>query len=740
MRATLAPPSGSDRVRAHVTGTGTAAPVAPAPPAARVAALVWASCLPAAGALSVATAWGGWRVPLVVVAATVLPFALLRAVLRIGVPRWLATAVLLALLVLTCYVLASGSGSSLRGTVGDAVPRLLTEPQPLAVRPDLLVVPVLACGLVGLLVALRTGRPTRTAPVVGALVLYAGGALLTGGRGDRIGLIAVLVLVLTVLGWVLLDETGEPRDRRVLVAGPLLVVAVGVVASAALVPAAAPFDPRSVVEPPVVDTEIPSPLPQLAAWTANPDAELFTSSGDVAPLRLVVLDAYDGTQWRAATRYGPLGIEADGDEPPDGATRSRFTVAVRVAGLGGSWLPTPGEPTGLSGLARDEALVDPRTGTLLAPEGAAGLDYEVTGEVDGPDPADLPGADVPGRDDPTVAPFLDLPSPLPYALSTYAALVTEGTTTPYERAVAIERAVRGERVLSERAISGSALWRVEDFLLGDPTTTAGAQEGTSEQFATAFAVLARQGGLPTRLVVGFQPGDEQPDGSRVVRGEHALAWPEVYFEDLGWVAFNPTPDVDLFEERPEVPPPTPTAPEQGPAEDAVDDPQPDDGGEPGVTGDSGGWWTGSTSRYGLVAAVLLGVPALLLLARTARSARHRRRGAAGAWAEVLDGLVLTGRPARASQTAPEVGDDLAMRLGVPAAAALARRADAAAFAPPPPAGAPREDRRERRRQVRAVRRAQRRSLPWWRRAWWAVDPRVFRRPRTRRISGETGAL
>lgn len=720
------------RPQVRATTTGRAAPVEPttAPPSAgaRAAAYVWAASLPAAGALSVATAWGGWRVPLVVVGAVVLPFALLLAVLRLGVPRWLATTVLLALLVLTSYVLASSAGTSLGSTVTDAVPRLLTEPQPLALRADVLVVPVLACGLTGLLVALRSARTSRTAPVVGALVLYAAGALLTGGRGDRIGLVAVLVLVLTVLGWVLLDETGEPRNRRVLVAGPLLVVTVGVVASAALVPTARPFDPRSVVDPPVVDAEVPSPLPQLAAWTANPDVELLTTAGDSAPLRLVVLDDYDGTQWRAATRYGPLGVEAEEPGLPAGDVRARFTVAVRVGALGGSWLPTPGEPTGISGLSAGDALVDPRTGTLLAPEGAEGADYEVTAVVDAPDPADLPGADVPGRDDPAAAPYLALPDPLPYELSTYAALVTRGTTTPYERAAAIERSVRGDRVLSDRAISGSALWRVEDFLLGDPATTAGAQEGTSEQFATAFAVVARQGGLPTRVVVGFRPGDEQPDGSRVVRGEQALAWPEVYFDDLGWVPFNPTPDQDLFEDRPEPPPPAPdeagAQPTDQPADEATDADDP----EPGVDAEQTGWWNRQEARWGLVGGVVLGVPALLLLARAVRSSLHRRRGAAGAWAEVLDGLVLAGRPARASQTAPEVGEEVAMRHGTPEAAALARAADAAAFAPAGSGTAgSTADGRERRRGLRRVRRALRRSLPRWRRLWWPFDPRVFRR-------------
>ncbi|MDT9591883.1 transglutaminaseTgpA domain-containing protein [Nocardioides zeae] len=727
--AGAAPP----RPTVRATETGTRAPTQLTPPSrvAGVATLVWSASLPAAGALSVATAWGGWRMPLVVIGAVVLPFVLLLAVLRAGVPRWLGTTVLVALLVLVCYVLAVDSGGTLSGTVRDAVPRLLTEPQPLAFRADLLVVPVLACGLVGLLVALRSARPARVAPVVGAAVLYAGGALLTGGRGDRIGLVAVLVLLLTVLGWVLLDETGEPRSRRTLVVGPLLVVGVGFVASSALVPTERPFDPRAVVEPPVFQTEVASPLPQLAAWTANPDVELFTTSGDSAPMRLVVLDDYDGAQWRAATRYGPLGIEAE-ETLPAGADRARFTVAVRVAELGGSWLPSPGDPTGATGT---ETLVDPRTGTVLAPGGAGGAEYEITGVVDAADPATLPDARLVDPEvEPVVEQYLATPTPLPYELGAYAASVVEGTVTPYQRALAIEQAVRGERALSDRAISGSALWRVEDFLLGDPATTAGAQEGTSEQFATAFAVIARHTGLPTRVVVGFRPGDERPDGTRVVRGEHALAWPEVYFSGLGWVPFNPTPEQDFFGERPEAPPPPP---ETVPADET---PQFDeeqealDTDDPGPEATAGQTWWDRWAGYALVGGLVVGVPLLLLLARLVRSTLHRTRGAAGAWAEVLDGLVLAGRPARASQTAPELGDHLAMRFSAPGAVALARDADAAAFAPAggdaADGSAGRSEGRERRRRVREVRRALRRSVPLWRRAWWAFDPRVLRpRPR-----------
>ena len=158
---------------------------------------------------------------------------------------------------------------------------------------------------------------------------------------------------------------------------------------------------------------------------------------------------------------------------------------------------------------------------------------------------------------------------LPFALATYGARITRDAKSPYERALAIERAVEHSRKLSARATSGSAFWRIEQFLFGAPDTP-GARVGTSEQFATAFALLARNAGLPTRIVVGFRPGEPQDDGTMVVRGRDALAWPEVYFDRLGWVPFSPTPNDDTFSDgRPLVAPPP--AIDTGPGDAAVPD-------------------------------------------------------------------------------------------------------------------------------------------------------------------------
>lgn len=64
------------------------------------------------------------------------------------------------------------------------------------------------------------------------------------------------------------------------------------------------------------------------------------------------------------------------------------------------------------------------------------------------------------------------------------------------------------------------------------------QQGYCVHFATAFVVMARSLGMPTRYAEGFLVN---PNGTTEVLNSMAHAWPEVYFEGFGWVIFEPTP-------------------------------------------------------------------------------------------------------------------------------------------------------------------------------------------------------
>jgi hypothetical protein len=77
------------------------------------------------------------------------------------------------------------------------------------------------------------------------------------------------------------------------------------------------------------------------------------------------------------------------------------------------------------------------------------------------------------------------------------------------------------------------------------------KSGYCIHYASAMAVMARLEGIPSRIAVGYAPG--RLTGATVsVAGQGALpeyevdardahAWPELYFQGLGWVPFEPTP-------------------------------------------------------------------------------------------------------------------------------------------------------------------------------------------------------
>ncbi|HET8929432.1 MAG TPA: transglutaminase-like domain-containing protein, partial [Acidimicrobiales bacterium] len=139
--------------------------------------------------------------------------------------------------------------------------------------------------------------------------------------------------------------------------------------------------------------------------------------------------------------------------------------------------------------------------------------------------------------------FTRLPADFPADLTDEARRIVAGASTPYEQALALQRffsPVNGFTYSTE----------IPSNLQGEDTNAIRAfldlRTGFCEQFAGTYAALARAIGLPTRIAVGFTWGrevDAAPDGTRtfVVTGRNAHAWPEVYFADLGWLPFEPTP-------------------------------------------------------------------------------------------------------------------------------------------------------------------------------------------------------
>lgn len=67
------------------------------------------------------------------------------------------------------------------------------------------------------------------------------------------------------------------------------------------------------------------------------------------------------------------------------------------------------------------------------------------------------------------------------------------------------------------------------------------KEGYCVHFATAFAILARDAGLPTRLVSGYKADyKERVNNYILIREKNAHTWNEVYLKKRGWVRVDPT--------------------------------------------------------------------------------------------------------------------------------------------------------------------------------------------------------
>ncbi len=75
-----------------------------------------------------------------------------------------------------------------------------------------------------------------------------------------------------------------------------------------------------------------------------------------------------------------------------------------------------------------------------------------------------------------------------------------------------------------------------------------AKQGYCVEFATALAVLCLYANIPARVASGFILQERDPDtGEYIVREEHRHLWTEVFFDGVGWVAFDATRNAPVID-------------------------------------------------------------------------------------------------------------------------------------------------------------------------------------------------
>ncbi len=688
----------------------------------------------------------------------------------------------LSLVALAGYALVcvglSARAAAVPGALGDlaldagrnAIPRLLTALIPVEPQPDTVLAPVVLAwlaGLAGAELAVRVNRPALGC--VPPVLLYCAALVLVGPNSQVViwqpVAVAALVTVVLAVGDERRRSPGAPRSASGVRAAAS--VASSVVAVLAIVAAVSPLvahrvvrmpaDPRAMFQPPELDTVDENPLIRLSGWTADPARHLFDVAVLAGPpaartgaydtrLRLAVLEEWDGVTWHTSADYRGAGrvLPAPGDETghPD-LPPMRIRERITIDGLEGRLLPATRAPQRVDGV---RVSYDRASGTLLRDSPlSAGDGYTVSSASPAVDVDLLPAADVPSG--PSVAHLLAVGDEVPPDLSHLAEVVTVGQSAPYERAMALQSYLSQHYRFAVDAPSGHAYPNLRFFLFAEER--AGGRRGTSEQFAAAFAALGRLMGLPTRVVVGFAT----PAGGGPVTAGDALAWPEVLFNDVGWVPFDPLPRPnsqpepleDQFLPQPSpstdepetVPPETPTASAGAPARSSAL-----------VVAERGhGPGTVAVGIGGGV--LLLSTVGALTIAILRAWVRRRRldRGSAsqrvvGAWNDVLDTLLLarerppphlaaTGVAAYATTVAglgPGRRHTRRPRPAPPLLDDLATKVNTVGFAPP---GRGMDDLAAHSARVAALAyaRAVRARQAWWLRLLWSIDPRPLRRRR-----------
>ena len=581
---------------------------------------------------------------------------------------------------------------------------IVTLAAPVTAPDHVRVVPYCAGWLVGLVstliatgpVAVRDAPWRRALLIVPSLALYTA-TVLAGTAAPvlpEVRGVAFALVALAIEAW----RQGPRGPHRVgggrlasalaLLAGALVV---GLGASAAVAQAPARFVLRDHVLPPFEPAQYASPLSGFRTYIkVAPDKLLFTIDG-LRPgevVRLATMDTFTGKLWNVAgheiaTDGSGSYVLAGTDLPlPEFLAEGRTgTFSVTVDEYADVWMPTVGYPTSirLGGAAAGDIgdlRFNSTSGSLVLTTGLApGDSYQFTATLQ-----QLATAD---EFTEAIAAVVEQPPAqrVPGILLSKAQQFTADATTDAEKLVALESALRagylshgllsdsGSSLAGHGADRLTALFEA-NYLVGD-----------EEQYASAFALMARELGFATRVVMGFAPEVAEGIGSVEVHGSDVTAWPEVAIVGVGWVAFSPTPDntdvpTDLAELPQSKPQPQVRQPPRSLADenDVLSDVEI---AEPPPTPDPFPWWIVVLIASILAGLAVLASPVLAIRALKRRRAHRREhtgrpdQRVAGAWDELMDRTVELGGPAASPiQVRTEQG---------PAHVALAKRIDCLVF-------------------------------------------------------------
>lgn len=599
--------------------------------------------------------------------------------------------------------------------------------QAIPAEPQLGIVFLLALLMIGCALAAESAVALRL-PALTAVPLL---GLLVIPTAVRTELTDPLWFVVTAVLYLLLLRTGRSQTSR----GVFLLAGVAAIIGGLITPSILPsVDPDAGATTGGLAAGV-NPLINLGADLRRGDpvlAATYTTDADSGLyLRLATLDSFNGRTWSPTVVPSQPDRTVDAFPAPaglaDAVLRERQEAVVEVGNISGRWLPLPypaqsvtgtegdwfWEPDGLSARTSNSS-VNGQTYSVAFSDVEPTIDQlQVSAPVVNLEaaPIDYPDIDV--------LRYLGLPARMPQIITETAAEIRGTLTSNYDIALALQAYFQSgdfeysEDAPVEQGYDGSGTDVLARFLVE--------KSGYCVHYSSAMAVMARSLGIPARIAVGFQPGEQSTiDGQSVytVSSHDLHAWPELFFEGVGWLRFEPTPGRgEVPEYGLEAPVDDPTTPENealpatsapSAAPTATAAPERPVEIDP-LTGDP----VVPTRAADPLPVVLLVMLAILLaggltpavaraIVRRRRYARMRRGedAAAAAWDEVRDTARDHGWAAPDSETPRDFAERLAVVMAGDESMISGLRGDVelSAFAPPG-RGAPTVD------ELRSVRRA-----------------------------------
>ena len=553
--------------------------------------------------------------------------------------------------------------SAFRQIYLDSVPAQGTAAMALLIAAGTAVVAVVAD-----LVTVGLRAPVAGTLVVVAVAIVPGKAFATGTNG-----LLLLAVAAAALALIAVDRRRRGRAPRIvgLAAGGAIAVVVALLVQVVL---PTPFTSSAQAGgAPIIDAGA-NPLLRLGQdLRRGADTPVLTyTNRDNAPvyLRLAVLEDFSGRTWSPnPADGGPLGFSAvpQAAGVPESADRETSSTTITPASESavGDRLPLPYPATSVVGVQgrfrwEDRGLTLSRFGA-----GAVGS-YVVRSARVAATPAALRAASVsePSGDEES----LSLPANVPSIIRTTADRWTRSATTPYDSALAIQNQLRDgsfsydEQTPAEQGYDGDGLGVIAKFL--------SVKAGYCIHYASTMAVMARLEGIPSRIVVGYQPGDTRVGRKRRSVSSDALhSWPERYFDGIGWVRFEPTPGRGAVPSYAPLPSSNvTTAPTAGASSEAAATPEPTESDAASAAKRGGGGVALGALLRGsgivLLIGAVLALPGLLRRGvRRRRLSRIERDGPAGAWRELLDSARDLGLPTGRGRSPRGIEAELAERTG-----------------------------------------------------------------------------